>query len=355
MTGGVAFLIDIVDSYGERELAMRFAARLARPAETVLVVKSALEPYLRGRFAVRSYDAPDAAAMLLRDLDPRLLVCVEYFNLPDALQAHVAAGPWRLATTDGTGMGLAINTNPFQTPVPMRKISLPEGLALLRSCPVSDPRPDTDLVFHWAMWPGLSRGDRAEVRRAWSIEADRVAMMTISSWSLGAAPYPQQDGHYRILFERIIEALQGAGGTVELMVVTRMRRPRIQIGRVAVRFVDFMGALEFERLLLGCDLFIADSVIQMSAAKAFTAGVPTLVLTNSRPENGPVYDIFPLALPFPRGDYYAALAPVELGDRETIRARVAAALAGDDPPRGGEYRAALDRLRSPAEIASMLS
>jgi hypothetical protein len=350
----VAFLIDLVDSFGERELALRFAAGLSPADERAFVVPREIAGHLAEGGPVHAYRDPAEVPALLAGLAPEVLVCVEYYNLPPALQAHVAAGPWRLATTDGTALGVEINSNPFGEPAPRRTLEIPERLVRLPSCPVHDPGPDSERALHWAMWPGIARGERDAARRELGVKAERVAMMALSPWALGHAHGRRE--HHERLFARLVEALRRAGPTSELIVVSPMPPREVRSGPVTVRFVGLLPAPSYQRLLLGCDLFVSDNLLQMSAAKAFAAGVPTLIVVNSRPELGAPYDVFPLAVRFPENQYRAAVAPVELGDAEAIAGRVAEAMAGGVvSATASAYRAALGGLPTPAEIVRRLA
>ena len=349
----VAFLIDIVDSFGERELALRFARRLPAGVAPLFVTERNVAPHFAGQGETASYDSVDEAWQALRAADPALVICCEFFNLPPPLRERVVGGPWKLVTTDGMAMGVEINTNPFGVPGAARGLELPAGMARLRNCPVNDPLPDDSLLFHWALWPGLARGDGAALRASWGIPPrDRVLMMAVSPWAARAAAGLGHVHHYRRLVERVVVELAALGVDATFMIVATPPAVR-RVGRVTVRTLGYLPPDVYERLLLGSDLVVSDNIIQLSVGKAFVAGVPTMVLTNSRPEVGPRYNIFPVRLHFPETEYVRSLAPVELGDGDAIRARLAVALGGE-PARGAAYRAALDRLRSPAEIVSIL-
>jgi hypothetical protein len=353
----VGFLLSIEDSFGEREHGVRFARELpASGYRPVFVIPEKLAAYF-GRIGMehRVYHTDAEAWALLEELDPALLVCCEYFNLSEELRARVNASRWPLATTDGTGLAVEINTNPLRSPVAMRKLEVPERLLRLRPCPVNDPRPDGGGIFHYALYPDLRPGDRERTRATWELApGTRLALFAIAPWARGAAYLMGRMDHYWHLIRVVAEALDAAGEPFELVVVVGTRAER-QVGRGRVRWVELLLPDRYEELLLGCDLLVTDNVIQTSASKAFVAGVPAIALINSRAggRGSPlahVYNMFPLAVRFPSDSaYYRALEPVELGDPAGVRARIAAALRGD-PDRGADYRAALAGLRGPAQI-----
>lgn len=355
MSKRVALVIDIEDSYGERELAARFCERLAAGTAELVVARS-LERVFRDRFAVRGYDSPAEAIEILRQTAPEVVVGVEYFNLPESMQRALVDGPWTLATTDGTTIGVAINENPWSRPRRQREIVVPERLITLACCPIGDPAADSQHTRHWALWPGLTRRSRSDARAVVGSRAEHLVLMTISAWASRVAPPEVQRMHYDLMFDRLVSALRHVSAPVELVVVTSVKRPIARQDNVTVRFVDLLPPDAYETLLLGCDLFVTDSLIQMSAAKAFTVGIPTLALLNHDPAYGPTYDIFPLAVRVPPSLYRDALSPVQLADERAITERVTASLVGRDPvaPRAEAYRAALHALRTPAEIIAAL-
>jgi hypothetical protein len=353
VTARVAFVIDVLDSYGEREVALRFAAGLPPTLTPVFVTPPEIAPHFAGH-ETRVFRAPAEAVAAIEELAPAIVVGCEYYNLPEEVRACVDAGPWRLVTTDGTTLGVEINSNPLAAPGAERPIAIPERIVRIRNCPVNDPAEDTEHLYHWSLWPGLVRGDGAAVRREWRVAPGaRLVMMALSAWAVRAAAALGLTSHYPRLVGRVVEALRATGAETELILVAPQPAPTQRAGRVTLRTVGYLAPAAYEALLLGADLVVTDNVIQLSVGKAFMAGVPTLVLVNSDPERGPVYNIFPLRVRFPETVYTRALAPVELADAGAVRERVAAALRGE--ARGDEgYRAALARLRTPAEIVARM-
>jgi hypothetical protein len=179
-------------------------------------------------------------------------------------------------------------------------------------------------------------------------------MFAIAPWALRAAGGRGLGGHYELVIDRLITAFAAAGEETTLLVVAPVQRAPVVRGGVTVRVVEYLPRETYERLLLGADLVVSDNVIQTSVGKALVAGVPTLVLVDSRGAHGPAYNIFPLELRLPESSaYLRAIAPVELGDLEGIAARVADAWHGGGAARGSDERAyldALDALPRPLDI-----
>jgi Family of unknown function (DUF6365) len=348
----IVFLISILDSFGERDHAIRFAADLTPAFEPLFLVRHPLKGHVPGSFQVQTYESTAEAVRLLERIAPGLLVCCEYFNLPPDLQSAVAASPWRLATMDGTGMGRRINCNPFLAPKAKRSFTVPRRMVHLRPCPVSDPEPDTSQVFHWPLARPEPPCNPALVRRRWRVpDASRIAMIAFAPWALRAAAALGLMEHYERVLEVIAAALNAAGEAVTLFVVSSLGGRSRRQGTVTIREVGYLATTLYSSLLRSCDLVLSDNIIQASVANAFVSGVPTLVLVNSRPAAAPVYNIFPLKLRFPTGSaYYRALEPIELFDRAAIARRVAESWAGRDSRRRSRYLQAMRRLRSPSAI-----
>ncbi len=346
----VAFLLDIVDSYGEREQALQFALRIGAH-EPIFVAAAAVVPALRARGAVcHAYETHAEALDRLAHLAPDIVVCSEWFNLPEALRAGVAA--FRVATFDGTGMGVAINTNPFLAEIPPRTLDVPPSLIRFLPCPVNDADPDSQNVFHWALFDSLVRGHRAAVRAEWEVPAHaRVVLVGIAGWAARAAAARGRMAHYRDMFSRLVAALRAVGEPTHVIVSAPWPAETASAGDVELRFVPHMASDRYERLLLGCDLVFGDNAIQYSIAKAYMAGVPTLTVMDSTAT--PPWNIFPLGVrASTTSAYWRAIAPVELSDARSLAARVAAAWRDEagDPA----FRAAVGGLPSPARIVEAL-
>ncbi len=219
----------------------------------------------------------------------------------------------------------------------------------LRPCPVNALQPPDDQTFCWPLFPGIARTDGSAARRRWQIDAaTRLAMMAWAPWAVSAAAHSGRSSHYDALLIRIVDALVAADVPVELLVVCPEERPPIEAHRARVRITRYLAPDIYDELLIGSDVVLTDNIIQTSASKAFAAAIPTLVLIDSRPPAP--WNIFPLGLRFDVDAPYAhAVAPVELTDSVTLRARVAAALSGL-PHDDADYRRALTRLPTPAEI-----
>jgi hypothetical protein len=350
----VAFLIAIYDSFGEREHALSFAAQL-RPAgiETEFVVTPPAAEHLRARgVRPRCYTAPEEAMRALDDVQPDWLIACEQFNLPAPLQHAVMGSRFRLATMDGTGMGPTINANPFARADMPPPAALDPRMIRLRPCPVNAPLLPRDGVYSWSLFPGLRRHDGTAARRRWGIAGEtRVAMLALAPWAIAAAARLGRGAHYPALLRALVAALATTQQPVELVVISHQAQPTQVHQRVTVRFLPYLAPDVYEELLLDSDLVLSDNVIQTSLSKAFAAGIPTLVVVDSRPE-APPWNMFPLGLRFPEDSpYYRALAPVELADADALRARVAAALAGTMADDFG-YRQALATLPTPIDILS---
>jgi hypothetical protein len=347
----VVFLLAIYDSFGEREHALSFASQLAAAGiEPSFVVTAPSLPHLRARgVTAREFATADEAMAIVGELAPDWLVACEWFNLPPELRDAVANARCRLATMDGTGMGPEINANPFLVASPPPPIDVPDSMIRLRPCPVNAPLPPDGRIFSWPLFPSLARSDGTAARRRWGIAGDtRVAMLAIAPWALAAAVRLGRGAHYRELLDSLVDALAAAQLPVELVAISPDAAPPLARDRVKVRFEKYLAPDVYEELLLGCDLVVSDNVIQTSLSKAFAARIPALVVVDSRGDAP--WNMFPLALRFAAGaPYYRAVAPVELGDAAALRARVAAALAGDVGDDRG-YRAALATLPSPAAI-----
>jgi hypothetical protein len=347
----IAFLTWVVDSYGEREQALRFAAQIAGELEPVFVVPAVVAPYL-ARYATATFHDVDTAMRALDDLGPALVIANEYYNLPVALQRMLGASAHRLATFDGTSMGLAINTNPFAAPVPLRTMALPPTMFRLRACPINDPAPDTPDAYHWRLFDAPVRTRGAIARAALGIDAtSRLALLAIAPWAVSAAMSLGQLDHYEVLTRQLAAALSRVGARTTLVVVAPVARPPVSRGAAEVRFVEYLPREIYEDLLLGADLVISDNAIQTSIAKAMMASIPTLVAINSRPDFGPTYQMFPLkvALP-PESAYLRVIRPTELGDVDALADRIAQAWRGDHEPARAAYLASLAHLASPLEI-----
>lgn len=353
----VVFLIAIYDSFGEREHALSFAAQLAAAGiESRFVVTAPSLAHLSARgVAARQFTTAADAQRIVDELEPDWLIACEQFNLPPDLQDVVASARCRLATMDGTGMGPAINANPFSVADAPLPTPIPARMIRLRPCPVNAPAPPVDGVFSWSLFPGITRSDGSAARRRWNVGADtRLAMLALAPWAIAAAAQFGRSAHYATLLGALADALGAARVPVELMVISPDERPPIERDRVKLRFVRYMPPDAYEELLLGCDLVVSDNLIQTTASKAFAARIPTIVVVDSRAESPP-WNIFPLRLRFDvDAPYTRAIVPVELADAVTLRARVAAALDGHAPDDGG-YRAALATLPSPAAILTAAS
>jgi len=362
VTQTVVFLHSIDDSFGEREHALRFGKGLAAAGvHPVYVVNPRMQDFFSRLGAdTRCYrDAAEAVA-IVDGLTPRLVVCCEYFNLLPELQRGVAGLRWPLATMDGTTMGEPINLNPLRTAVPLRDFTVPERMVHLRPCPVNDPLPDGDGVFHWSLFPDVRRRDARRARAMFGVpRGARLVLMGVAPWARGAATHLGRMDFYRYLTDVLSGALDAAGEPYSVIIVIGATAEGFgKLGRVLC--VPLLRPDVYEELLLGADLVVTDNVLQTSASKALAAGVPTLALVSSTPgaPGTPLaepYNIFPIAVTFPTDSaYYQALAPVEIGDPAAVAARISAIWRGE-PRRGAAYFDALKRLRTPAEILAVVS
>ena len=154
-------------------------------------------------------------------------------------------------------------------------------MARLLACPVNDPAPDGDLVHRFALFAPLAR-ERDAAHRALDVPASsRIAFVAFAPWAIRAAHGLGRSGHYPAVLGRLTDALVAAGEEVTLVVVSPSASPATRRGPVHARFVPYLERRAYETLLLGADLVVTDNAIQFSAAKAFVAGIPTLVLVNS--------------------------------------------------------------------------
>ncbi len=343
-----AFLIWLVDSFGEREHALRFAAGLGPELEPVFLTPPVMAAHVAPA-RVRSITSVEDVLRALRELDPRLIMCSEFYNFPPSLRAALATSPWRLATFDGTSMGAEINREALgsgaEAPV------APDGMLVVKPCPINDPAPAAGGVFRWSPFRGLARGDGEALRRALAIlPRSRIAFLAIAPWAVRAATERGLLGHYETLIGRLIAGFAAAGEETTLVVVSPIARPETVHRGVRLRSMSYLPRAEYEALLLGADLVISDNAIQTSIGKALVAGIPTLVLVNSRAAERPVYNIFPLELRLPADSaYLEAIQPVEIGEPSAIAARIAEAWQGT-ATRATAYLAALAELPSAADI-----
>jgi hypothetical protein len=347
----VVFLIGITESYGEREQALRFAERLEQALEPVFIVKPKVAAHV-SRYHTETFVNVSGAMRAIDQLDPALILASEYYNFSTALREAVVASGRRLGTFDATTMGVELNSNPLSEPTPLRSIHVPRGMFRLQACPVADPLPDAEDLYHWQMFDRVERNDGSAARRAFDIpSSSRLAVFAVAPWAIGAATKLGHLGHYERLTSRLLDAFVAAGEPTTLVVVGAEERAPIRRDCAEIRFTRYLQRESYDELLLGADLWITDNAIQVSLAKAFVAGIPTMLVVNSRPELPPTYQIFPLrfSLP-PESEYMRAIRPVELSDADQMAARVASAWRPEPDPARDAYLASLTRLRSPIEI-----
>lgn len=167
----------------------------------------------------------------------------------------------------------------------VRISALPTDVAaLIRPCPVHDPRPQADArVWCYDISRGEARGTRdGSIRRRLGIaEGEKVVVVPVGSWALDLArhvklPYPD------LLASALLRYLERAPGRLRVLLVGKgLRAGKELSGRVTLELVPGLPFDDLRDLLAAADLVLGDNATSATLGRAVMAGVPAAVLVSS--------------------------------------------------------------------------
>jgi hypothetical protein len=183
-----------------------------------------------------------------------------------------------------------------------------EVVALIRPCPVHDPRsqPDPRLrCYDLTRSESKASPPTAARRRLGISDGEKVVVVPVGSWALGLArhvrlPYPD------LLGQVLLRYFGRAAGRVRVLLVGKGLEAAKHIrGRVTLELIPGLPFDELQDLLAAADLVLGDNATSATLGRAVMAGVPAAVLVSSlrvrREPAGLVLDApFPLSR-FARG------------------------------------------------------
>lgn len=212
-----------------------------------------------------------------------------------AFKERFASDPDLVKTFAGVPAGAAPR---IQVRVP----ALPaEVAALIRPCPVHDPRPQPDARV-WCY--DVCRGEppcalpAATRRRLGLASTEKVVVVPVGSWALDLSrhlrlPYPD------LLARSLLRYFRRVSGPLRVLLVgTGLAAAKEVRGRVTLELVPGLPFDDFRDLLAASDLVLGDNATSATLGRGVMAGVPTAVLTSAlvvRRERGRIV----LDAPFP--------------------------------------------------------
>jgi hypothetical protein len=175
--------------------------------------------------------------------------------------------------------------------------ALPEGVQILRACPVNVPTKPEGRVISLKMYEQpftITEARRREVRQRLGVREDgeKLVMFAKASWALKAMYYRmlQSGGRAARLTYSYEDFLQEllihyiAEVDAPVTVVGVMPQGKGEVYRQEQRrFVSmpFLPMNEFTELVLSCDLFVTDNMPSSATTRAVFGRVPVIVLTNT--------------------------------------------------------------------------
>lgn len=323
-----------LQSFGELQYAVWFAQQIRRDGyEPRFVTTQSVALRMRGtNFEPLVFESVPHAKALIEEIDPALLIACEIYGLPRESSEMLRTLGIPLGTIDATTMGLEIVRDPFLTADFQTDVLLPEHYVSFRPCPPNDVGTDTDKVFYGAAFSGASKIPRsaAQYQKLGLDPSRRTVLLPIAPWASYFAEAPDERfaafrGHHDQLVHTIAKGLAGIGDEVQLVVVSDRRPAPCDDERVSVHAPGLLAFDAYEHLLLSCDLVISDNIIQASIMKAIAAGIPHLVLQNSKSASPYPWNIFPLRQQFPPEREFARVVEVaELGDTDDVSEKLVA-------------------------------
>jgi hypothetical protein len=357
-----------VGSFGEREHALSFA-RLIRNCgfrPRFVVGPLIAEHIRRAGFEPEVFWTPDEGVEIVRAIDPAMTVGCELFNLSPESAAGLMKVARSIGTIDGTSLSIPINTDPFEMPQYRRSLVLPEHYYAFRPCPVNDIGVNTSSVFHWSLFPDVSRvaKDPSVYSGLGLAPSRKTVMLPVAPWAMGSAAIFSLEDYYQHLVTRIVDGLDACGEPIELVFISLFRPASLTIeqrGQVTVHYPGLMEYDAYDHLLRSCDAIVTDNIISTSVSKAVVMGTPHLVIQNMTSSDLPYrFNMFPLKVLFPvEREYSQSVDTVEYGDPAAIRNALVAALQhgyvdADVRSRRIDYIERLRRLPEPGHILEQI-
>lgn len=345
-----------VGSFGEREHALSFAKLIRRSGfRPRFVVGPLISDHIRrAGFEPDVFWTPDEGIAIVKRIDPALVVGCELFNLsPESAEGLIRVSR-SIATIDGTSLSILVNTDPFEMPEFRRSLVLPDHYYAFRPCPVNDIGRNTDRVFHWSLFPDVTRvGKDASCYAALGLDPSRrTVMLPVAPWAMGSAAIFGLEHYYQSLVARIVDGLNACGDAIELVFISLYRPESLTIesqGRVTVHYPGLMDYDQYDHLLCSCDAIVTDNIISTSVSKAMVMGIPNLVIQNMTNSEMPYrYNMFPVKVLFPpEREYSQSVDTVEYGEAGAIRDAIVATLQEGfvDATVRGRRLAYIERLR----------
>lgn len=166
----------------------------------------------------------------------------------------------------------------------VRVPALPEGVTLVRPCPVHDPRPRSDPRIRCY---DISRSEGggtppADARKRLGIaEEEKVVVVPVGSWAIDLArhvrlPYPD------LLARMLLRCFARAAGRVRILLVGKGLQPSKETrGPVTLELVPGLSFDDLRDLLASADLVLGDNATSATLGRAVMRGAPTAILVSS--------------------------------------------------------------------------
>jgi hypothetical protein len=330
--GGIAEML----SFGEREHAISFARQIRAAGYTP---KFVVGPWIAEHVRLAGFEpavfwSPEIGVSLVGSFDPALIIGCELFNLSSESAKGLIELGRPMATLDGTSLALEINADPFQNSKYARSLILPEKYQAFRPCPINDTATDTDSVFHWSLFPSVSRTAKDEqLYERLGLDVSRKTVMCAAApWAVVCSVAFGLEDYYQEFVSRVVGGLDACGTPIDFVFIAPYRPQSMTIeqrGAVKVHYRELLPYDLYDHLLTSCDAIVSDNIIQTSVSKAVVIGTPHLVIQNIQPSTMPyAYNMFPVKILFPREREYAQVVELaEFGDIAGIRERLVAILS----------------------------
>lgn len=166
----------------------------------------------------------------------------------------------------------------------VRVPALPEGVALVRPCPVHDPRPQADPRIRCY---DISRGERrgtspaAARKRLGIADEEKIVVVPVGSWAIDLArhvrlPYPD------LLAQVLLRCLERVAGRVRILLIGKGLQPAKEVrGPVTLELVPGLAFDDLQNLLSAADLVLGDNATSATLGRGVMAGAPTAIFVSS--------------------------------------------------------------------------